>query len=219
MDEYTPNDFVEMKFNVNDIEFNIPILKAFPVLQNYSEFKIELEADLDINKVLRWVFLCYDRKSPFLREVSINQRKLKAAIFAGFKTNSDGRFDEDVEAMLKGRNHEVNAMVIRFAWLFNNHLYLLLVAKTEFLYQFAIRMTTDITMKPKDANEADEVVNTITEISDKLLMMDNNTNLKEDLFQYIEDERLELTPEAIARRKEQGKPLVKLSNKPVSLKT
>jgi hypothetical protein len=45
-------------------------------------------------------------------------------------------------------------------------------------------------------------------------MQDTNINLKDDLFQHIEQEKIEFSPEHIALKIKEDKPVVKLRGRP-----
>ena len=74
-----PEDFKLLSYNVHDLPEDAGILKSFPDLKRFKEFRWDVksfrsEEDfviLDSNKVLRYIIYCYDKKSPFLIEKNL----------------------------------------------------------------------------------------------------------------------------------------------------
>ncbi|NBP05187.1 MAG: hypothetical protein EBV15_03045 [Bacteroidetes bacterium] len=200
-------DFDTLTYNVMRYKNDVNILNHFPTLQAIQSFR---EYAGDRNKVIKYIVLCYDKGSPIMTRYmqDSKNRKVLSAQYAGFNTNKEGLFDDEVDLMMKCMNKETNTMIIDFIRTFNDPTYSLLMTGLESYYQkleqiisaefggkrdiFQIEET-----KGKLFKQAQEMSHTLQEAAHKILT-DENPYLQRDLYCIIDSEqknRLNITPE------------------------
>lgn len=87
---------------ISEMEENVP---------GFSEY----EGKLPKKKLFQYIILMYDPESPMRREVGhYMQRKGSCADAVGFTKKKDGRWTEDVEGMLTGKDGEANKLVAAY---------------------------------------------------------------------------------------------------------
>ncbi len=195
---FADNEFDKMMFNVYRVPHNRSVLKAFATLSKLPELKKRLSGGLDKNKVLRYICFMYDKNSPLRKRFpNIMKRKIESARLAGFKLDEEGIFTENVEDMLSGKNRSVNKMIIAVVRSHRNVKYSYLVSIEESFY---FMMEEVVGGEMKNMGRLKEVQNEIEETVLEMMNEDDNPLIKEELFKYMEEERLNLRPEDIARK-------------------
>lgn len=200
--ELKAEDFDKLQYNVSVLDVKTDILNFFPDLKRFKEFNSQLTKfvlkekewheeliDIDKNKVLKYVFYCYDKKTPFLSEKNLIRRKILCIQEAGFSAKKDGLFEKDVDDILKGYNDVVNRMIVRFVRNQRDLRYALLVSGMENYYD-NINKLTEIRKKDdaKDSSLKTELFNSTQKLLDDLeLLSDQVFNNDKDLM-FIADE-------------------------------
>lgn len=117
---YSAKDFSKMKVDVVNMYLEKNILKENDWLAKVFHQFID-DADLNslkgitINLMVRGICLCYDPNSPLVTRIQdIKQRKIEAFKLLNVKTYKEGRFSEDVDNIILGKNAKFNRMVLRF---------------------------------------------------------------------------------------------------------
>ncbi len=185
-----------MMFNVLEVPPQKHIVNHFAKLKKVTEFKKPL-AKLNKNKVIRYIMFLYDKNSPFrVKFQDVLKRKVEAAKGAGWDTGEGGVFEKDVEELLRGHNPFVNEMAVAFIRLHRNFKYSYLVGLEESFYRMLLEiMTGDMANVSKMKSTQAE----LEEIMLELTLEDNNPELRDTLLRYVEQARLNLRPEDIAR--------------------
>jgi len=195
-ENFSDKEFVLMMFNVVELPPQKHVIHAFPKLKKVREFTKPL-AKLNKNKVLRYVMFLYDKNSPFRAKFQdVLQRKVEAAKGAGWETVEGGIFADDVERILRGHNITVNEMIVAFIRLHRNFKYSYLVGLEESFYRMMLEIMTGEmgnVSKMKQTQEELEII--MLELTSE----DNNPELRDTLLRYVEQARLNLRPEDIAR--------------------
>ncbi len=187
--ELKKTDFDKLQYNVHAIEESADILALFPDLKRFPEFiePISIIKDgqpltINKNKILKYVFYCYDKNSPFIYEKNLIRRKILCAQQAGFKVNELGKFNDVIDNILKGNNDIVNRMIIRFVRNQRDLRYSLLTAGLENYYDNINKLTKDGMALKKMMDDlellellADEVFNNDRD----LIFMADNINEEE----------------------------------------
>ena len=195
---FADSEFDRMMFNVHRVPRQRSIVKAFSRMGKVPEFRKAMSGGIDKNKAIRYVCLMYDKNTPFrTRYPDIMKRKMEVALHAGFKLEADGIFPEKVEEMMSGKNSSVNRIMVAFVRMHRNVKYSYLISIEESFYFLMEEVARG---EMKNLNRLKEIQGEIEETTMEMLNDDNNTNVKEDLFKYIEDQRLKLRPEDIARK-------------------
>lgn len=145
--EFKNEDFARLQYNVKSLDPAGFVLNRWPELTRFPEFTakitekkrvedswVDAAVDIDQDKVIRYIFFCYDKNSPFLLEKNLVRRKVLCAIEAGFKPGDQGKFTYEVECLLKGQLEAANRMIVRFVRNQRDIRFALLVAGMENYY-------------------------------------------------------------------------------------
>lgn len=165
---------------------------------SYIEFT-ENDSPLDLDNIIRYIILIYDRKSPQQQLYPIlEQRKLATAELVGFKKQPDGRFDKDVNDLLLCQYQKVNSMIIRYVTLFFDLEYTSYIAFLEMYNKELIN-----SLSQNDSKEIkilqenlDKLRSKMTEARTKMFSGDNSASLEQTLYKnYTQKLPSRLRPE------------------------
>ena len=199
---YNIDDFNSLIFNVYRIEPADNAFELFPKLKQYPEF-VNYSGG-DFNTLIRYIGFMYDFSSPLNKITDVSRRKIECAKLAGYKLNDNGKFDIEVEEMLKCKNTAVNRMIIRYCKLSKSDLFPFYIAQSEWLdKQYESLMSGDT--KVTDSSKINEIVLNLQKIRSDILGSDNNKALNDDLIDFIDDDVFALRPEDIAVKIKNGK--------------
>lgn len=179
------------------------ILKFFKDLSKVKEFRANPGEKLDNNKVMQYILCLYDKASPYRKKYpDVLKRKIEVAHDCEFQVEAGGNFESPVEDFLKGKNRVVNQKAVAYVRLHRNFKYAYMVTIEESYYALMLEILGGETKKIATAKEVQgELEETLLEI----LNQDNNPYLRDEILRYMEDERLELRPEDIAKKMQEGK--------------
>ena len=198
--EYSPRDFDDLLVNVYAYKGS-GILAKFPLLSRYKVFKTEIPVELDIDMVLRYIVFCFDKNSPFQSVSNQIDRRVKAAMEAGFEPKGR-RFPDEVDKMIRCLIPNINHMIIQYCILQGEDDYTSYVAYQESLR----RQLEELTDGGDDANTTKIIANTkalraeVNALRTSILGTDTDAFLKRSLFEFTEAEKLELSPEFYAEK-------------------
>ena len=201
--QFHDKEFQGMMYPPNRIPEDSSVLKYYKDLAKIREFKLDPGEGIDNNKVLLYVICMYDKASPYRRKFTdVLKRKIEVAHDLGFKTIEGGNFEAPVEDFLRGKNKVVNKKIVAYVRLHRNYKFSYLVTIDESYYNLMIEILGGETKKIASAKEIQgELEETLLEI----LNQDNNPYLRDEILRYLEEERLELRPEDIAKKLQEGK--------------
>ena len=188
----------------------VPVKKSprdyYDLFKKYKEFDAELK-DVDERKLFRYIPLVYDKNSPLHAVIDdFKKLKAKAAELAGFLKNSEQKFLKPVEEILSCNNRDVNFMIVRYVIHHKSAKYHEMVILKEAHLKISAKVLED--PSAKELASFKTVGAQVDEIQQELLSGDNNPKLQENLLEYYFEDKLELRPEDIARRRAAGLPLV-----------
>lgn len=178
-------------------------------LNKYPEYILNITEDcggLPYNKVFKYVVMCYDRNSPLRDGMTIMGRKVEAAMRAGFLA-VDGKFEPEVEALVRCEYPKVNEMVIRYCRNQHSIKYSKLVLYEESFYkeQNNYNNETDASKRKVILALIDDLESKIDILASDILAEDNAVLMKRSLLAYIENETVVPTPEVITLKIKEGK--------------
>ena len=219
MEEYLSNapdfrdsDFSGMFLRMDHHEFGEDIMREFPILAGYKIFYHKLEKELPRENIIQYIGLSFDKGSPFLKKYNdVIERRFWAAIQAGFQLDNN-RFHPLVEDMLRGKNQDVNFMIIQYCLLQGDEDYVTFVAYNEALKS---QLTKLINIEA-DKDASDKSVKDITDNVKKLrgeiselrramFFTEEDRLLNGDLYDFMEAKGLGISPEAYAAKKTASK--------------
>ena len=211
-----------MKSQFNDKEFNqmmyspvrIPegesVLRFYKDLSKYRAFKLDPGEGINNDKLLQYIFCMYDKNSPYRKKYSdVLKRKIEIAHDVGFEDIGGGVFETPIEDFLKGKNRIVNTKIVEYVRMHRNFKYAFLVSIEASYYNIMVDIMGGSTKQIGDARSIQtELEDTLMEI----LNQDNNPYLKDEILRYMEDERLQLRPEDIAKKLQAGETPVSIKD-------
>lgn len=207
------DEFKKLQYNVYDLSPEKSVLKTFPELNRFPEFGSSFLVGLDRDKVIRYVILSYDKKSPLLSEKNLIKRKKLAVEMAGFETQKDNNYDEPVLAMMRNENKIVNRMVLRYVRSQADTRYALLVSGMETFYENIYQITNnDKADRAIDSKEKSDLFEKSRKMSDQLEQLADEIFNNEISLMHTADEVNSEESEAILSYPEH---LAKLKQKEV----
>jgi len=193
---FSDKEFEGLMFNPLKVPEGRNIITEYKRLGKISEFRQPF-ASLDKNKIIRYIIFMYDKNSPFrVKFPDILHRKVEAARGAGWSIEKNGLFSDNVERVLRGENDSVNKMTVAYIRIHRNFKYSYLIGLEESFYRLMLEiMGGDM----KNVEKMRKLQEDLEQITLELTSDDFNPLLKGELMRYIEQERLNLRPEDIAR--------------------
>lgn len=198
--EYFARDFENLLLNVYLVPVTTNLLKKFPILGKYNEFKIRLPNQLPRNKVIRYTVFAFDRNSPLNGINDILERRIQACLLAGFKYNTKGEWPEMVDKMLRSLLPKVNHIIIR---------YCIIQATTDWAIKIAFEDALEKELKRlldnTDDDKTSKILDTISKLRVNIKKIDGDL-LAENVDQFLtrslaemgQAKILELSPEYYA---------------------
>lgn len=196
----------EINFENHIIDPTLPDKRLVASMEKFPEFKAPLGA-LDKANVIRYIVLFYDMASELGKMwPDLFKRKLETAKLAGFKTGKGNKFSEDVADMLIGLNTDVNRMIVRYVKLSPEPDY-----PTYISYQSMLMQQIVASMKSTDAKEIKEIRQNITDLNKQISVLtgilfrgDDSGSLIKALYSSMEEDKLGIRPEDIAKALRDG---------------
>lgn len=189
-------NFTSCLYNPNLSTFVKKITKGIPDFRKYEK------SNEDAESVFKWIVYTYDKQSPLVKEIhELMVRKGEAAALAGFTTDEDGRFNEDIEKFLMGQDDEVNGLIVAYISRFADPHYIMLVASWNLLL--------DNTKKLLSGRQSKDTYQTIKQITSDMEDItrtvfsshetDEALELRKALYSRVESDRLKLNQENIIK--------------------
>jgi len=208
------SDFKDIDFNffINEEE---SVFNLFPDFGRYREFKMEFDNEMHEphrEDIIKMIILCYQSKSPLVKtEKDIIKRKIKAFNLLGIKPDrKSGLLPPEINAIIMGRNYQVQRMTAQFLKMQGNFKWSRLCALVESYYQTIAEATTDNddqTQKSRlDLLEKVGVFeNQIQTLEDELALGDTNLGHIISEMEMESEGKITDWPIYVARLKENGK--------------
>jgi hypothetical protein len=200
--QFHQKEFLSMMYNPDKIPEGTSVLSFYKELGKIKEFKLSAGEGLDNNKINLYVLLLYDKGSPYRKKFKdILKRKVEVVHDLGFEITPEGLFEPIVEDFLKGRNKIVNQKVVQFVRMHRSYNYSYQVSVEAAYANLMLEIQSGETKGLKNlADMRDDLEKNLME----MLGEDNNPYLRDEMLRYMESERLELRPEDIARKLQNG---------------
>lgn len=200
--QFSDKEFQSMLFNPIRVPDGESVLKVYKDLTKIRAFKLDPGEGIDNNKLLKWIFCVYDKQSPYRKKFTdILKRKVEAAHDTGFEDTGGGVFTDPVEDFLKGRNRVVNMKIVEFVRLHRSYKFSYQITVEAAYYNLMLEILGGDT---KNITKARELKDELEDNLIELLNQDTNSLLKDEILRYMENERLQLRPEDIAKKLQEG---------------
>jgi hypothetical protein len=192
-----------MRFDPTKLPEGSDILKFYKDLAKVKEFRLNPGEGIDNNKVMQYIMCMYDAHSPYRTKFTdVLKRKIEVAHDCQFSVQDDGTFESATEDFLKGKNDVVNRKIVQYVMLHKSYKYSYQVSieSAYFDLMVSIQKEADTKSLSKLAELRDELEENLMD----LLSQDNNPFVRDTMLRYLEDDRLQLRPEDIARKLQNG---------------
>jgi hypothetical protein len=200
---FHPKEYQSLMYNVERVPEGASVLQFFKDLGKIREFKADAGEGIDNDKLMKYIILMYDKNSPYRKKYTdVLKRKIEVAHDVDFKTIEGGNFEPPVEDFLKGKNEKVNKKIVAYVRMHRNYKYSYLVTIDESYYSLMLDILGGAT---KQIGSAKEVQGELEETLLEILNEDTNPYLRDEILRYMENDRLELRPEDIAKKVQEGK--------------
>jgi energy-converting hydrogenase A subunit M len=201
---YSDKDFEGMLLNVYPHKLGTDLFKKFPILDKYSEFKLEKKSARFNERVIRYVVYSFDRNSPLTTIDDVLERRFEAIKLAGFDLNKG--IPAEVDMFVKSLNSDINNMVIRYCIIQSNTDYMVLVTYEDALFKELARLLNFDTDDEDNVEKKKEIIDNIVKLRTQINsirsdMLSNNVDmfLSKSLTDFSEAKRIDLSPEAYAK--------------------
>jgi hypothetical protein len=197
--KYSPYDVPQKYSELGDSKFKFCL--------EIEEFLQPLPVDVSFNKVLKYIIFNYTIKTPLAAIDNYIKRKVEAGRLADFPEIIDTPdFEKQYEDIILCKNKEVNRMITKFCVMQHDVEFMTLMKYLDYyLLEFNnFEKEAEANKRKYILDNMDVIQKTITSCTEILLNNDNNSLLKESVFELIEEEQ-RMTPEYIARMREEGK--------------
>ena len=209
--DFSPKDFLQLKYNCQIVPQDKDLLEAFPELSRFTEFTTKLEL-IDQNKVIRYIILTYDKRTPLLAEKNLIKRKMLACKMAGFEL-LEGKFQPEVEEMIRGKNVNVNKMICRYCRNQSDLSYSLLVAELESFFDNIQKLAEpieggdmqELNKRATLYNHMAQMINSLESSATELFNGEKELLYEADMFNQEENGKIKSFPEFIASMREENK--------------
>ena len=208
--QFNDKEFNQMMYSPTRVPEGESVLKIYKDLSKHRAFKLDPGEGIDNDKLMKYIFCMYDKNSPYRKKYSdALKRKIEVAHDVGFEDIGGGIFEAPIEDFLRGKNRIVNTKIVEYVRLHRNFKYAFLVSIEASYYNIMVDIMGGATKQIVDArNIQTELEDTLMEI----LNQDNNPYLKDEILRYMEDERLQLRPEDIAKKLQAGEAPVSIKD-------
>ena len=203
---FEKSDFTKLRVNVVSMDSDRNCLKENEWLGKvFHQFADDDELNglkgITLNLLVRGLVLCYDPNSPLvLRIQDTKQRKIEAFKLLNVKTYKDGRFSEDVDKVILGKNAKFNRMVLQFLKAIDSLSYVSMTYYLESYYDLLAQLQSQ---EGKDLAQIliliEKIETQVKKKSKEFFMNDEN------LVNYVASDKIyeeaeALTPELMAKK-------------------
>lgn len=200
--QFVDKEFAGMMYSPARVPEGESLFKIYPELKKYKIFTKSAGPGLDNDKVMMWILCMYDKNTPYRAKYrDVLRRKAEIAHDVGFETLPSGIFEDPVEDFMRGNNKIVNEKGLEFVRMHRSFKYAYMVAIENSYYNMLLEVMNGNTKRIADLRGVQEE---LEETMLQLLNEDDNPYMKDAVLRYMEEERLMLRPEDIARKKASG---------------
>lgn len=208
--QFHSREYQLMMYNTDKVPEGTSVLSFYKDLGKIREFKLDPGEGIDNNKLMMYILLMYDKHSPYRRKYpDVLKRKIEIAHDCGYQTIEGGNFESPIEDFLRGKNRVVNQKIVAYVRLHRSYKYSYQISIESAYYNLMLEILGGETKNISKARDLkDELEDNLLE----LLNQDNNPYLKDEILRYIEDERLRLRPEDIAKKLQDGETPIEIKS-------
>ena len=200
--QFVDKEFAGMMYSPARVPEGESLFKIYPDLKKYKIFTKSPGPELNNDMVMIWILCMYDKSTPYRGKFrDVLRRKAEIAHDVGFESQPSGIFEDPVEDFMRGNNKIVNEKVVEFVRMHRSFKYAYLVGIENSYYNLLLEVMNGNTKRIPDLRGVQEE---LEETMLQLLNEDDNPYIKDAVLRYVEEERLMLRPEDIARKKASG---------------
>jgi hypothetical protein len=209
--QFHQKEYSQMRFDPTRVPEGTDVLKFYKDLGRIKEFRANPGESLDNNKVMQYIMLMYDMHSPYrMKYNDVLKRKIEVAHDCQFEVQAGGVFESVVEDFLKGKNAIVNKKIVQYVILHRSYKFAYQISMETAYFNLMLEIQSGETKNiSKLSDMRDELESNLTE----MLNQDTNYFLRDEILKYMEEDRLQLRPEDIAKKLQNGEPPITLKKK------
>jgi len=204
--EYSKDDLKGCVLDTIDLPLDVDIMGTIPMLKRLSGFGYNFEEfpnpKVYRNMTIRYMNYFYSKGTKLDSDYpDPKKRKAVCAALAGFQYDPiTGKFNDLVSDMLRGKNAMVNRMIISFTAHHYSTEFSTLCSMRDMFYSMMEDQTDPTKVKSIFAIQQD-----LVKLERDMLNNDDSKIISMALVQRMEEIKLELKPEDVARRISEGK--------------
>lgn len=207
--ELRAEDFEKLYIRVDLLGERESVLETFPQLKSIKLFNTEFDQNLSYVKVFKFIVYLYDRHSPFRNIKDIGLRRVEVADYVSFNKET-GKFLPQYMDIILWKNDKVNAMAIEYCRLQKSIVFSKLCMREDWLYKQYEEISTLNYEKTADRKRAYDQLNDMEKdlesIINEFVNEDNSYPMRKKVLEFIEEERIVIRPETVAKNIKQKKP-------------
>jgi hypothetical protein len=209
--QFHQKEYSQMRFDPTRVPEGTDVLKFYKDLGRIKEFRANPGESLDNNKVMQYIMLMYDMHSPYrMKYNDVLKRKIEVAHDCQFEVQAGGVFESVVEDFLKGKNAIVNKKIVQYVILHRSYKFAYQISMETAYFNLMLEIQSGETKNiSKLSDMRDELESNLTE----MLNQDTNYFLRDEILKYMEEDRLQLRPEDIAKKLQNGESPITLKKK------
>ena len=210
--DYNESEFKGIRFAVHKVDvLSYNPVKSFPEIAIYPEYQPEFINlfGKKFSAIFTYIVLAYDPASPYvLYNDSVVKRKREAMLAAGVETSTTtSRFPVWAEEVLTNKNKYANQMILRFERILKSDLWMTIVSLQKSLFMNSMFLETGYMEKDGKQVELEpqqytttlknlrDITNDLKNLKAEFFTQDNNSELLSSVYDSIEFDDLDITPE------------------------
>lgn len=197
-------DFDKMKWQINSLSEKESALEKFPELNNrFLEFAKVKTISLSNDQIVRYIVYCYHRKSPFVEHYeNVLERKTMILDFMKIKPGADGKYQVDIQDIVRSKDENVGRMILQFCKFENSMAWMALVQTQEAYLNLFDQMEASSSKEAKEVSDViikmEQIEKRIDNLSSKLFQQDKYQSDFVASAQLEESRKRKLVPEHYA---------------------
>jgi acetyl-CoA carboxylase alpha subunit len=143
-ENYGNLDYSALMFDVMSLPFETNLIESFPALKAFPEFSKLKPQDRD--KLIRFVMLCYDKKTPLIQIKDYDKRRIIAGELAGLS-------GERIKKIIDEKDKSTNDLIQCWLTEIQNHRKFKMLVATEKTFQMVLNSVNEVMDDDMDADD------------------------------------------------------------------
>lgn len=165
-------------------------------------------ANLAKDKIIKYIVAVFDIEGLRTKVPDIVKRRRIALEMAGFHRNDDGEWNEHILNMINGKYDVINTWIVYYVRLHKSPQYSYIMAMEAAFYNLMEKTLRGDAVSQADVKAMREMSEDIIRETSLMLNEENNKAILEKTYKFLMEDSLGITPEDIAFKRQQNKPVV-----------